>query len=407
MTTNQLTIKKDKQVVMVVDDEPANLKLLDEILRQEGYTVRLFPRGRMALAAAQKEPPDLFLLDVNMPELSGYQVCEQIKADPRLASIPVMFLSALTETDDKVKSFQSGGVDYISKPFQLKEVYARVDTQLKLYSAQKARDQQNELLEEMVAARTRELSEAHARLTALDQTKDDFLKIISHELRTPLNGILGIGELVLDELPPSPENDNLRRAFHQSRQRMISLLDDSLLLTEVETNRARPAPAPHSLASLLAGARERTADFAQSRDVTVAAQPVPHIKISGSQYLLIRAFQALLETAIKFSEAGGTVQIKSRVEGGSLRVAMQSQGWPIAPSAVPKFFDVFAIGEALTPGGDIGLGPPLARRILELFGGAVTIENTDPPGVLLTVTFPSVAQREGVATVGASMAHGL
>jgi len=229
-----------RQSITVVDDEPANLKLLEEILRQEGYTVRSFPRGRLALAAAQNEPPDLFLLDVNMPELSGYQVCEQIKADPQLSSIPVIFLSDLTETEDKVKSFQSGAVDYISKPFQFKEVYARVETQLRLYAAQKAKNQQNELLEEMVAVRTRELSEAHARLTALDQTKDDFLKIISHELRTPLNGILGIGEIVLDELPPSNKNDNLRRAFHQSRQRMISLLDDSLLLTEVENGEVRP-----------------------------------------------------------------------------------------------------------------------------------------------------------------------
>ncbi len=397
-----MSIKRHKQGIMVVDDEPANLKLLEEILRQEGYTVRSFPRGRLALTAAQHEPPDLFLLDVNMPELSGYQLCGQIKADPRLAAIPVIFLSALTETEDKIKSFESGGVDYIGKPFQLKEVCARVDTHLKLYSAQKAKNRQNELLEEMVAARTRELTDAHARLTALDQTKDDFLKIISHELRTPLNGILGIGELILEELPPSKEHENLRRAFYQSRQRMISLLDDSLLLTEVETNGGLGAPsAMHSIASLLAAATERTAEFAQSRGVSVTLQVLHQAEISASNYLLVRAFQALIETAIKFSEPGGTVRIECSATAGSVQITIESHGWPIAPSAVPKFFHVFAIGEALTPGGDLGLRPPLARRILELFGGSVTIQNTHPPGVLLTVTFQSVAPPDAVAVADA------
>ena len=129
---------------MVVDDNPANLKLLEEMLRLHRYEVRSFPRGRLALAAAEQEPPDLILLDINMPEMNGYEVCEQLKSTARLAGVPVIFLSALDAVEDKVKGFRSGGVDYISKPFQFEEVQARVETHLKLRRAQQA---EHDLLE--------------------------------------------------------------------------------------------------------------------------------------------------------------------------------------------------------------------------------------------------------------------
>ena len=124
--------------IMIVDDNPANLKLLEDILRQHAYEVRSFPRGRLALAAAEQEPPDLILLDINMPEMNGYEVCERLKASERLSDIPVIFISALNALEDKVKGFRAGGVDYISKPFQFEEVQARVETHLKLRRAQRA-----------------------------------------------------------------------------------------------------------------------------------------------------------------------------------------------------------------------------------------------------------------------------
>jgi DNA-binding response OmpR family regulator len=119
--------------IMVVDDQPANLKLMEEILRQEGYNVRSFPRGRLALAVAGEDQPDLILLDITMPEMNGFEVCEQLKSDPTLAPIPVIFLSALSDTSDKVMAFRCGGVDYITKPIQVEELQARVKTHLELH----------------------------------------------------------------------------------------------------------------------------------------------------------------------------------------------------------------------------------------------------------------------------------
>lgn len=118
--------------ILVVDDTSANLQVLAGMLKDRGYKVRPVPGGKLALAAAERDPPDLILLDINMPEMNGYEVCERLKGDDRLKGIPVIFISALTESLDKVKAFATGGVDYITKPFQMEELHARVETHLKL-----------------------------------------------------------------------------------------------------------------------------------------------------------------------------------------------------------------------------------------------------------------------------------
>ena len=118
--------------ILVVDDTPANLQVLAGMLKDRGYKVRPAPSGKLALAAAERDPPDLILLDINMPEMNGYEVCERLKARETLNGIPVIFISALTEPLDKVKAFTTGGVDYITKPFQMEELHARVETHLKL-----------------------------------------------------------------------------------------------------------------------------------------------------------------------------------------------------------------------------------------------------------------------------------
>jgi phosphoserine phosphatase RsbU/P len=118
--------------ILIVDDTAANLQVLAGMLKDRGYKVRPAPSGKLALLAARREPPDLILLDINMPEMNGYEVCEQLKADDNLKGIPIIFISALTEPLDKVKAFAIGGVDYLTKPFQMEELHARVETHLKL-----------------------------------------------------------------------------------------------------------------------------------------------------------------------------------------------------------------------------------------------------------------------------------
>jgi CheY-like chemotaxis protein len=165
-------------VVMVVDDEPANLNLMEETLRRQGYAVRSFPRGRLALANAAEFPPDLILLDINMPEMDGFSVCERLKSNPKLASIPVIFLSALSATDDKVTAFRSGGLDYITKPFQMEEVHARVKTHIELH---RARQGERDLLEKTLTGAIRSLADLiHLTGPFLGERSAAVRRIVTH-----------------------------------------------------------------------------------------------------------------------------------------------------------------------------------------------------------------------------------
>lgn len=372
---------------MIVDDNPANLRLLEDMLLQRGHEVRSFPLGRLALAAAVKNPPDLMLLDVNMPEMNGYEVCERLKSIETLANIPVIFLSALNETQDKVKAFRCGAVDYISKPFQFEEVHARVETHLQLREFQRALMVQNERLEEAVAARTRELAAANERLTILDNSKSEFLNLISHEFRTPLNGLLGIGELVLEEMPSTEESAELQRMFKLSRQRILSILDDALLLTQIDVNGGQFKSAPVSLHAAVSLAIDKTVEFANSRGVTLGAPPADMENVLVDEDLLVKALHSLFETVVKFSEAGETVRLSRGTTGDSPKIIIESRGETIPSNALAKFFDLFSIAEASTPGGDLGLGPSVAHRIISLFGGSVSVVNL-PSGIRMTVSLP-------------------
>ena len=177
---------KPKSNIMVVDDQPANLRLLEDLLTQQGHAVRSFPRGRLALEAAARNAPDLILLDINMPEMNGFEVCRKLKADEKLAGIPVLFLSALHETKDKVNAFRSGGVDYITKPFQLEEVRARVETHLALHYARLV---ERELLERTLNGAVKALSDlAHLTSPTLTERSGalrSMLMYMAQQLRLP------------------------------------------------------------------------------------------------------------------------------------------------------------------------------------------------------------------------------
>jgi CheY-like chemotaxis protein len=247
--------------IMIVDDNPANLKLLDEMLRQRDYEVRSFPRGRLALAAAELEPPDLILLDVTMPEMNGYEVCELLKSNAGLSGIPVIFVSALNATEDKIRGFQSGGVDYISKPFQFEEVHARVETHLKLRRAQVS---EHELLEKtlagavgtlwelvqltspVLALRSRALQEIVHWITKRMEIKDSW----QYELaaRLCLLGCLSLPDEVFVKGyggdPLTAEEDEMFRAHPESAARLLSNIPRLEAVAEMIRRQQRPEEEP-------------------------------------------------------------------------------------------------------------------------------------------------------------------
>ncbi|MDJ0706623.1 MAG: EAL domain-containing protein [Leptolyngbyaceae cyanobacterium MO_188.B28] len=169
--------------ILIVDDNPDNLEVLSNLLQINNYRVRCAINGEMALMAIQAEPPDLILLDVNMPGMNGYEVCKTLKQDPINQGIPVIFLSALSATADKVQAFESGGCDYITKPFQVQEVIARVKNQLELRFCQAQVQQLNTILEQKVKLRTTELE---AEIVQRQKAQDELFYIATHDVLTDL-----------------------------------------------------------------------------------------------------------------------------------------------------------------------------------------------------------------------------
>ncbi len=166
--------------ILIVDDTPANLQLLGGMLKDRGHRVRPVANGKLALQAAITTPPDLILLDISMPDPNGYEVCVQLKRQDRTRDIPVIFISALNETIDKVMAFGVGGVDYVTKPFQFEEVEARVACHLNLRRLQ--RD---------LTLRNNELWQSNEELRRLQELRDNLTHMIVHDLRSPLSGVIG------------------------------------------------------------------------------------------------------------------------------------------------------------------------------------------------------------------------
>ena len=168
---------RKQPTIMVVDDIPDNLTVLEKMLREQGYRVVAFPRGDLALKAAARKPPDLILLDIMMPGMDGFAVCERLKADATLKEIPVLFISGLSETRDKLKAFFAGGVDYVTKPFQPEEVRVRVETHLQLRDLRVQLEKHNRRLEDLVAEKVIEISESQMAtiyaLAKLAERRDD------------------------------------------------------------------------------------------------------------------------------------------------------------------------------------------------------------------------------------------
>jgi two-component system sensor histidine kinase/response regulator len=371
--------------ILIVDDAPAHAQMLSVIFKRDGYKTKVALSGKTALESVRNNPPDLLLLDINMPEMDGYEVCRRLKADEKLKGIPVIFLSSVTETPDKVKAFNVGGCDYVEKPFQVEEIRARVGTHLKIRNLQHGLFRQNQRLEEIVSERTRQLAEAYDQLAIMDSTKDEFLNLISHELRTPLNGIFGAADLLFDENESDPARNALIEIFKTSRKNMMLILDDALLLTQIKISDNKFSSQTNSLGFIL---EEAISALGTSRpgSIILNSETAPsEVNVQGDALLLVKAFSSLFETALKFS-SGEPATVSCRKTSVSAEIKISARGRTIPDSLIPNFFDVFTVSKPIKDVGELGLGPPLAQRIISLFGGSLVVRNDEPSGISFIAT---------------------
>lgn len=384
-------VENNSPEILVVDDASANAQMLSLMLNDNGYKVRVALSGKLALSAVQDNLPDLILMDINMPEMDGYEVCGHLKADVKSREIPVIFISSLSDTMDKVKAFKLGGVDYVEKPFRLEEVLSRIETHLKIRKLQRELSCQNQHLEELVRERTGQLAEAHRRLAIMDRTKGEFLNLISHELRTPLNGIFGVGEMLCQEDAMNPAHKELWDIFNTSRNTMMRILDDALLLTQIEISGETFSSQTTRLDSILDSAMSFVKNHGNTEAVILQKFSPAGINVQGDPALLVKAFSSLFETASRFS-SGEPVTVACKKTSASVEVAICAKGRTIPEDMLAGFFDVFSVTKPLRDVGDLGLGPPVAQRIISLFDGSVDVRNEGAAGVSFNVTCKTAAR---------------
>ena len=370
--TEYIYSKKAPSVLMV-DDTPANLEMLSEMLKGRGYKVRAAVSGKAALQAARNDPPDLILLDINMPEMNGYEVCENLKADPRLKEIPVIFLSALTETIDKVKAFGTGGVDYITKPFQFEEVEARIETHLEL-----RRQKQS-------------LQEAYDKLRELEKLRDSLVQMVIHDLRSPLTGAYAYLKLVKDNTDKTLSRLHFGYVAEAMKalMQMIQMACDVLDTSKMEKGQLQLKTADSDLSCILEDSIAGLKPLLEKREIRFATPESP-VTVRLDREIILRVVQNLLSNALKFTGEGGLIRLGIETGGERVRVSVKDNGAGIQPEYRQKLFEKSAQDELRTAHQRYspGLGLTFCKLAVEAHGGSIGVESEAGKGTSFWFELP-------------------
>ncbi|MFN2283993.1 MAG: response regulator [Anaerolineae bacterium] len=380
--------------ILVVDDTPANLRLLAGMLTGQGYKVRPAPNGRLALTAARAAPPDLILLDINMPGMNGYEVCAALKEDQQTRDVPVIFISALDQTEDKIKAFTLGGVDYITKPFQIEEVLARVKTHLTLYTLQR-----------QLAAANHELRTANADLEASNADLNAFARTVAHDLKNPLSAIIGFSSLLesrFSRMDSEKIADNLHR-ITVTGYKIRDIVDELLLFARVrqlDALETGPLDMGAIVTEVLTQLELRIQE-AQAEIIMPETWPVA----SGYPAWVEIVWSNMISNAVKYGGDPAT-NVSPRVELGfipsgstssisNLPIAnpqshitfwIRDNGPGLLPEECAQLFTPFTRFHQEKAEGH-GLGLSIVQRVVEKLGGQVGVESAGVSGEGCTFWF--------------------
>jgi len=355
--------------ILLVDDTVENLRLLSGMLATKGFDARPVTSGAEALEVVAVDPPDLILLDVTMPHMNGFEVCARLRENPATRDIPVIFLTALVDVSDKVKGFGAGGVDYITKPFQLEEVLARVSTHLALRKAR------------------RDLEHTIQKLREAEQMRDGLTHMIVHDMRSPLTALLGRLELArMDLTGELAENvDKASRAGRELNDMANAMLDVSRL----EAGKMPLKKASTDLTKLATEVRTELLTMEPGRVIEVAASSP--VTASCDAALIRRVVTNLVSNAIKHTPTGGMIRILVKPIDGRVRVAVQDEGDGVPEAARERIFEKF--GAVSVREGQsyhsVGLGLSFCKLAVEAHGGTIGVESATPRGSVFSFEIPA------------------
>ncbi|KKD34571.1 hybrid sensor histidine kinase/response regulator [Limnoraphis robusta] len=375
---NSIPYLEPSEYILLVDDELDNLTVLSALLAQQGYTVRRVLNGQKALNLLRsKEPPALVMLDIMMPEMDGYEVCKQIKRDEKTQDISVIFLSALDEVKNKVKGFEVGGSDYITKPFESLEVMARVENQLGLRKLKQHIKLEAQLRQSLI--KEKELTELKRRI----------ITTISHEYRTPLSVILSSAELL--EHYCDSENEKQQKhikRIQQMVQHLSSLVNDVALINEFEQDQVILKPITLNLIEF------GKILISEIKLVRKVKQKI-NFSYQGHEFLakwderiLRQMLSHLLSNAIKFSPADSEIDLKLIQQQDTIQFQVQDRGIGILAENQEKIFDPFYRGDNIGTIQGEGVGLAIVKKCVNLYGGQILLKTELNKGTIFIITLP-------------------
>ncbi len=372
----------ENTLILIVDDRPTNLEILFELFEQTQFEVSFASDGRACLEIARSDHPDMILLDVMMPEMDGFEVCRRLKLHADTRDIPVIFMTALSDTVDKIKGFELGAIDYITKPFQAQEVLARINTHLTVQRLQR------ELLQ-----KNAELQGALEREKDLNQIKSRFISIASHELRSPLTVISMTGKMLkryADRMSAEKKLEQLD-IIEDAVGKMTDLLNDVLLLVKVESHQFHFRPTRLDVAAFCRDLADQFRAMCVETHVLEFSAQGEGFEASVDPKLLHHIFSNLLSNAIKYSPNGGTIRFDILREEGmpTMRFRVQDEGIGIAPGDLEHLFDAFHRGGNVSEIKGTGLGLWIVKQFVELHGGALDVESELGRGSAFTIRLPT------------------
>lgn len=358
---------KAKKNIYIVDDVHENIQVLANILKNNGYNFSVARNGEQALEGIQLKLPDLILLDVSMPGMDGYEVCKELKSKEKTAEIPVIFITARIETEDIVKGFRAGGVDYLTKPFNSEELLARIKTHLDL------KDSKEMLLE-------------------LNATKDKFFRIISHDLRSPIASLTSFTASLIDNMDTySPEYlKEMLKVIHDSTTATYKLVENLFAWASAQSGKIEFNPELIDVKELVFESVSMVLYAAVNKQIELTQHCEDHCVIFADRNMMQTVLRNLCSNAIKFTPKGGKITVHCKANHENVEFTVSDNGLGIPEKKIVKLFKV---GETYSTRGTenesgSGLGLILCKEFVEKNGGNIWVQSKPGEGSQFIFTIP-------------------